>query len=206
MVTKSITQDQICQAALQIITTKGLDKLSMRNLAEKLQIQAPSLYQHIHNKSHLIELIQAYSFKAYHLVGDLNPDCPSWQEYIYQILQNMRQFFVKNPALFKLFAAYSANSPEARQTFESFLQTMLQYGFSLSQASHIGRAMRIYVLGHVQFELSSLEQGNYPLIDPQFPLNYRFFMLDGGYNHHESFEFGAQLLIAGCEKLLEANQ
>lgn len=206
MVTKLITQDQICRAALQIITDYGLANLSMRNLAIKLQIQAPSLYQHIQNKTHLIELIQAYSFKAYHLVGDLNPDCHSWQEYILQILHNMRNFFIENPALFELFAAYSANSPEARQTFENFLDSMINYGFSLSQASHIGRSMRIYVLGHVQFELSSLNQGEYPIIDPQFPLNYRFFMLDGGYNHQESFDFGAQLLIAGCEKLLAINQ
>lgn len=179
----------------------------MRRIAEKLKIQAPSLYQHVRNKAHLIELVQAYSFKAHHLVGNLNPACKDWQEYLFQILQNMRRFFIDNPSLFELFASYSPNSPEARQTFESFLQTMIDCGFTLHQVSYIGRSIRVYVLGHVQFEVSSqkFNHGQYPKVDSQFALNYQFFMVDGGYNHQASFDFGARLLIAGCEKLFAEN-
>jgi AcrR family transcriptional regulator len=208
MVTKAITKDVICREALTIISNEGLDNLSMRNLATRLNIKTPSLYARIQNKANLIVMVQAYAFRAHDLTGSLNPDSCSWQDYIYNVMQNMRQFFLSHPALFELFASYSSNSDESRLVFEWFLQKMQNSGFTLEQAAYLGRSMRVYVLGHVKFELGNNENSKkHPKlpqnIQPEFALNYTFFVTNSGYDDTKSFNFGVKLLISGAEKLLD---
>ena len=50
MTSKNISKELICKESLILIQEGGLVKLSMRNLAAKLGIKAPSLYVHIKNK------------------------------------------------------------------------------------------------------------------------------------------------------------
>jgi AcrR family transcriptional regulator len=52
-----ITREKIVQAALEILNRKGIGSLSMRVLADKLDIKAASLYWHISNKTELYGLI-----------------------------------------------------------------------------------------------------------------------------------------------------
>ena len=50
----ALSQGMICDAALEIVEADGLDALTMRSLARKLEVQAPSLYAHYRDKSELI--------------------------------------------------------------------------------------------------------------------------------------------------------
>jgi len=204
---KNITKELICKESLKIIKEEGLGKLSMRNLAARLGIKAPSLYVHIKNKADLIIMLQAYAFNANHLMGTLNPDDNSWQEYLLHIMHNMREFFLKNPYLFELFAAYESTSDESRTTFEKYLTKMQLYGFSLKNAAYIGRILRMFVIGHVEFEYkSAVSNRDHPQlpanIKPEFALIEEFFNKEGGYDHHQSFDFGIKLITKGCESLL----
>ena len=208
MASKNITKELICKESLKIIKEDGLGKLSMRNLATRLGIKAPSLYVHIKNKADLIIMLQAYAFNANHLMGTLNPDDDSWQEYLLHLMRNMRQFFLDNPFLFELFASYESNSDESRETFEKYLIKMQGYGFSLKDSAYIGRIIWMFILGHVEFEYKSAqinrEHPSLPQnINPSFKNIKRFFDLYKGYNHEESFSFGAKLIINGCEHLLK---
>ncbi len=210
MASKNINKDLICQESLALIKEGGLAKLSMRNLAARLGIKAPSLYVHIKNKADLIILLQAYAFKANQLIGSLDPANSNWQDYIYNIMQNMRKFFLDNPWMFELFAAYNSNSEESQQTLESYLTKMQTYGFSLEEAAYIGRVMRVFVIGHVEFEYNSnvntSEHPSLPIkINEKFKNVYMFHVTNGGYNHEKSFDFGAKLIIHGCEKLLSSS-
>lgn len=208
MASKNITKELICKESLKIIKEDGLSKLSMRNLATRLGIKAPSLYVHIKNKADLIIMLQAYAFNANHLMGTLNPDDNSWQEYILHIMTNMRQFFLNNHYLYELFASYESNSDESRETFEKYLLKMQAYGFSLKDSAYIGRIMRMFILGHVEFEYRSTQNNReHPVlpqnINPKFKNIKSFFDEYEGYDHNESFIFGAKLIINGCEQLLK---
>ncbi|AKT38832.1 TetR/AcrR family transcriptional regulator C-terminal domain-containing protein [Chondromyces crocatus] len=50
-----IQKDQIVQAALTLLDEEGIEGVTMRKLAQKLNIQAPSLYWHFPNKLSLVE-------------------------------------------------------------------------------------------------------------------------------------------------------
>lgn len=61
----SLSRSGICDAALELIETNGLEALTMRSLARSLRVQAPSLYSHYQDKSELMsDLAASYFLEA----------------------------------------------------------------------------------------------------------------------------------------------
>lgn len=58
--TALLNQDIIVDMAISILNTNGLNKLSMRSLADKLGIKASSLYWYFKNKNELLLYISEY--------------------------------------------------------------------------------------------------------------------------------------------------
>ena len=58
----SLSKELICEVALQIVDEGGLEALTMRSLARKLEVQAPSLYAHYRDKSELMSALAAVHF------------------------------------------------------------------------------------------------------------------------------------------------
>ena len=54
---RPIDSEGIIDAALSLLNQEGLNRLSMRRLADSLGVQAASLYWHIKNKSELLQLM-----------------------------------------------------------------------------------------------------------------------------------------------------
>ena len=87
---------------------------------------------------------------------------------------------------------------------------MMSFGFTLKQAGYIGRNLRIFVIGNVTFEThSTLATREHPRlpenIKPEFALNQQFYNLLTEKEHDEMFEFGINIMLDGCEKLLASN-
>jgi AcrR family transcriptional regulator len=207
-VAKNITKELICREALHLIKEGGMAKLSMRNLAARLNIKAPSLYVHIKNKADLITLLQDYTFKTHKLADIFTPNSSNWRELLSEIMRNMRDIFKTKTWLFELFASYQFNSDDSRQTFEHFLNKMMSFGFTLKQAGYIGRNLRIFVIGNVTFETRSTLAAREHLqlaenIKPEFKLNQQFYNALTENQHDEMFEFGINIMLDGCEKLLQ---
>jgi AcrR family transcriptional regulator len=55
----------IADAALAVIRTDGVDGVTMRAVAERLRVRAPSLYHHVHNKSELLDLVARNAFDQF---------------------------------------------------------------------------------------------------------------------------------------------
>jgi len=55
----------IADAALAVIRADGVDGVTMRAVAERLRVRAPSLYHHVHNKSELLDLVARNAFDQF---------------------------------------------------------------------------------------------------------------------------------------------
>src|ERR671930_1356930 len=53
----SVTREQVVREALALLDAVGFDGLTMRRLAERLGVQAASLYNHIRDKHELLALL-----------------------------------------------------------------------------------------------------------------------------------------------------
>jgi len=60
-----ITVGAIVDAALASIRATGVDGLTMRGVAERLGVRAPTLYHHVHNKAELLELVARNAFDQF---------------------------------------------------------------------------------------------------------------------------------------------
>lgn len=54
---KGLTRERLVAAALELIDAEGLEGLSMRALADRLQVKAASLYWHVRDRDELLELL-----------------------------------------------------------------------------------------------------------------------------------------------------
>lgn len=60
-----ITVPAIADAALTVIRADGVDGLTMRAVAERLRVRAPTLYHHVRNKADLLELVARNAFDQF---------------------------------------------------------------------------------------------------------------------------------------------
>src|SRR2546428_12469512 len=54
---RGLSRERLVGAALELINEDGLDALSMRSLANRLQVKAASLYWHVRDRRELLELL-----------------------------------------------------------------------------------------------------------------------------------------------------
>lgn len=54
---RGLTRERLVEAALELINEEGLEGLSMRALADKLEVKASSLYWHVRDRSELLDLL-----------------------------------------------------------------------------------------------------------------------------------------------------
>jgi len=54
---RGLTRERLVEAALELINEEGLEALSMRALADRLEVKAASLYWHVRDRRELLELL-----------------------------------------------------------------------------------------------------------------------------------------------------
>lgn len=87
-------QSQIIEAARKIITTKGIQKLTVGNIAKEIGLSGPALYRHVRNKQEVLRLVLDDIGNGLAMIGSKSlrkSNCP---------LNNLRE-------IFKLHLSYS---------------------------------------------------------------------------------------------------
>jgi TetR/AcrR family tetracycline transcriptional repressor len=74
-----LTSDQVLQVALSLLRKGGLDAVSMRKIAARLGVRAPSLYWHVESKEALHRLMSRTIFLG---CLDAIPPCNTWQQWL----------------------------------------------------------------------------------------------------------------------------
>src|SRR5215510_15621992 len=83
---RPLDQAQVVRAALALLDEVGLDELTMRRLAERLDVKAASLYRHVRNKEELLALLGDEMSAEIPLAGQSG----SWRDQLTEIAWNVR--------------------------------------------------------------------------------------------------------------------
>jgi AcrR family transcriptional regulator len=97
-----LSHELIVETALQIIDELGLDALSIRGVAARLGVRAPSLYNHIESKKRLCEEI-ARTLLFSRRPSGVDKD---WREYIVQVAVDTRRAILRHPNAAPLLLQY----------------------------------------------------------------------------------------------------
>jgi TetR/AcrR family tetracycline transcriptional repressor len=152
----SDTQQRIIEAALVLLEEDGLNNLSLRKLATKLDMKAPALYWHFNSKDVLIDhMAEAILAKSFH---DLQPrnENQSWQDWLQENMMKLRRAMLAYPDGARVVAgAHLQPAVTLAKLFEYCLISVNSSGKSLKEARYVLMTATTYTFGFVIEEQSS---------------------------------------------------
>lgn len=209
--TRDLSKNIIIQQALLILEEFGLEKLSIRILAQKLRVVPSALYNHFAGKQELIIALQAYYLHPDNKKYQIDYTTKTWQDFLQSIATSSRSEFLERNYLLDLFATHSSESEQSIINFEKYMSVMTEFGFSLLYAGQISHTIYTYIVGFCNFEnnvkknntntfvkyTQSSEIQQHALVDK--------FLHKHGWDFDRDYQFGIETLISGFSKYCHAN-
>jgi len=135
------TRQGIIDAARDIVRTEGLDALSMRSLAEKVDYSPSALYKYFDNKEELIEALRVEGWNQMNFIfrSRINPDQTLTQAMVESALAYL-DLGDQHPELYQLMFNSSVNAPSDLKTIEkdpnfSVITDLIQKGVDSGEFS-----------------------------------------------------------------------
>ena len=152
---------RVLGAAIEFIDSEGLNALTMRRLGAHLGVEAMALYRYVPGREQLLDgVVESVIDELY---GD--PDVHlgashGWQDYLQRLAHGVRRIALAHPEVFPLVATRPPAAPWVRPPLrslrwvESFLDALIDSGFSEESAVSAYRAYSSFLLGHLLLEVS----------------------------------------------------
>jgi AcrR family transcriptional regulator len=160
-----LTRRTVVEEALKLVDSQGLDAVTLRALAGRLGVQAPTLYWHVRNKAELLDaLADAVVDEAIRALP--NPGDPGqWPDWLMSAVGCLRQAMLAHPDGGRIVA--SARLSLRRADFsEKAMATLVEHGVSLERARLSVFVAERYTVGFVLEEQSRpIDQASRPDLD-----------------------------------------
>ncbi len=189
----ALTKEHIIKEALIILNELGIDNLSMRELALRLNIKASSIYWHIKNKEELYHLIADHICKNI----PLQTKSKEPREVIIEVAKSYRENLLKTRDSVHIFAQTPPQSPARIALIKKMLINLEDMGVENNKIVQTGNLINNYVLSFVADEiiwkhsdLHALEISDFL----GFPYNLDF---------DEQFEYGLEVILCGLKIMFD---
>ena len=157
-----LSRESILDEAIAFIDRHGLPALTMRRLGAACGVEAMALYRYVHSRGDLLTGV------VDHIVERLYTDQlaarrqeDGWQDYLLRLAHGVRQIALEHPEVFPLVATQAPEAPWVRpplrslRWMETFLDTLISYGFDDTAAVAAYRAYTTFLLGQLLLEVSA---------------------------------------------------
>jgi TetR/AcrR family tetracycline transcriptional repressor len=204
----NLKQDQIIEAALELLSEKGLNDLSLRDIAKKLGIQAPAIYWYFNSKSVLVDyMAEAILQKEFNNLKLRNSD-ETWQEYLVNNMLRLRKAMLAYPDGGRVVAgAHFFPTVTLPKLFEILLESLIGAGLDSETARCV-----VVTCVHYTFGVA-IEGQSSPSTDQIIDFDEREFfnsypnlsrvVKETGQTkkaRYEDYKIGLQYIIRGAEK------
>lgn len=204
-----MTPDKVLGMALKMADKRGLETLSMRNLAQALKVEAMSLYNHVASKeeilSGLVELV-VDEIQLPALGGE-------WKAAMRQRAHSAHEVLMRHPWATMLFVSRVNIGPNMLRYVDRTIGLLREAGFSYAMADHAWNALDAYLYGFTFHKL------NFPLVPEEYAAQAKHFLhmippekspylngmsqeiIAGRHDGVHHLGFGLELILDGLEKL-----
>jgi AcrR family transcriptional regulator len=214
-----LSRDRVFRAAVALADREGIAALTMRNLAEELDVEAMSLYYHVANKEAVLDGIVDV------VVGEIDEAVRAgegeddWKAAMRARILAAREVLLRHRWAPPLLESRTTFSPLIVQYFDGVLGILRRGGFSVDLAHHALHALGSRILGFTQelFEPDEPterddEAAEAMVLEMAEQLPYIIEMMSqishddpdstlGWCDDQVEFEFGLDLILDGLEKL-----
>ena len=151
---RKLDYPSIVRAAVEIANQDGLEALSMRKVASRLEAGAMSLYRYVADKGELLDLILDSAYGEIPLPHQSSGD---WRRDIGQVARDTRKVLKEHPWLAPLVTMRPTLGPNYLRWFEVLLDTTSAPGRELRTQVRMIGTVWAYVTGFVGYEVGERE-------------------------------------------------
>lgn len=223
-----ISVEQIVTAAISIADREGLAQVSMRRVADELQVGTMSLYTYVPSKAELHDLMLDRTY-AEHSLAERRFE--HWRAALELRAQEDWERYQRHPWMLQISGARSLLGPNETELYEMTLRNLVGIGLSGREMAHVVAVVTGYVRGVAQSALDTVLAAQQtgvtneewwaarePLFDeffdPQRFPTLTAIAIEGAFEDSrggdyllnralEEFEFGLQRLLDGIEALVQ---
>jgi AcrR family transcriptional regulator len=205
-----LSRERVLHVAMAKADAGGLEALSMRQLAEALDVAPMALYRHVANKDDLIDAMVDVVFSeiGLPLAGD------DWKASMRQRAIAVRDALARHRWAIGLMEARRNPGPANLRHHDAVIGRLRAAGFSVVMTAHAYSLLDAYIYGFALTKMnlpfkSSDDVGAVAetMLEP-FPINaYPNLMefltehvMQPGYDFGDEFEYGLDLLLDGLER------
>jgi len=208
---KPLSRKRVLRAAIAHADKRGLEELSMRKLADVLQVAPMALYRHVANKDDLIDAMIDIVFTE---IESPAHDA-DWRTAMRQRALSVRDALVRHRWAIGLMESRLHPGPANLRHHDAVLGNLRASGFSVEMAAHAYSVLDAYIYG---FALTKMNlpfgdgRGDVPDIaesmlepfpDNAYPNLVEFITdhaMKPGYEYGDEFEYGLDLIIDGLDR------
>jgi AcrR family transcriptional regulator len=148
-----LSREAIVAAAIEIADADGLEAVSIRRLATKLDARPMSLYSHIRRKGDLIDLMVDEVMGGAIIPG--GPPTDDWREALREIAQRTRESTRAHPWMIAAAFHRPFLGPNALRHIDQSLAAVSELPLSPERKRAVLLAVDTYTLGFVRWEVMS---------------------------------------------------
>jgi TetR/AcrR family transcriptional regulator, tetracycline repressor protein len=143
--TQGLSRQGIAAAALELADDLGIEKLTIRKVAERLGVAPMSLYSHVASKADLMTAMLYEAFTKTRL-EDV-PEAP-WDDRLVGFLLEMRRVLRTHPSVFSLMYTKGLTAPALLAIREGIMQALLDGGYDVEDAALLLRTIGSFTVGY----------------------------------------------------------
>jgi AcrR family transcriptional regulator len=189
-----LTLEKIVAAGLLLLDEGGPRNLTMRRLANRLEVTATALYHHVDDRQQLLDLI------ADGLCADIVAELPPeghWTERLRTALWHWYEQVAEHPGALGWVMVEYATRPPVLRFHEAVMEVLDDADFEVGAALHVKGALMRYCLGHLMiYDLGAdkdwhlADKSAFPHYRAAGPASERF-------DYAEQFRIGIDALLEG---------
>ncbi|MDP3894158.1 TetR/AcrR family transcriptional regulator [Nocardioides sp.] len=207
-----LTRERVLRAAVAVADDAGIAALTMRSLAQRLDVKPMSLYHHVANKEAILDGIVDVVFSEIEL-PQIGGD---WQVEMRRRAHSARAVLRRHPWAIGLLESRTSPGQATLRHHDTTIGTLRAAGFSVAMAAHAYAVLDSYVYGFALQEASLPFEGADAAAEVAEPMMEAFpageyphlvelateVVLQPGYDFGNEFDFGLDLVVTGLARLV----
>lgn len=193
-----LSRARVLAAAVALADREGAEALTVRRLADDLDVHPTSLYNHVPNKAAILDGVVEQLF----LEVPVPAGTASWQQWVRAVAASMRDLSRAHPGAFLVLTRRQAETPAALVLAERGLDAFAAGGFAPLEALRAVRAVSLAVLGLALNE-SQLAGYQPEQAAPDYAAHPRLAEADALADVHDAghWDLLVEALVAGLERV-----
>jgi TetR/AcrR family tetracycline transcriptional repressor len=194
-----LTEDEIVDAALNVIRNEGLDSLSMRRLSRELGRSAMAAYWYVEDKQQLMNLVAKKMLAEVPLP---DPESGTWEEQLREVVAAIDAKLREHPGIAEILLQRMLSTD--RRLMNGIFEILISAGFEGPEIFLSYAMIHTYLFGRYQVVLHADELPDEEQVDnledavaQQLPHLERL-------RGRDFFSYGVDTIIAGLHARLEA--